>query len=72
MCQNFDRKDVISEFHDPPHRGHFGIAKTLKAVTSKFSWPKMDLDIRKDTSTHVSFVNKANQLTNTLLDFCNL
>jgi Integrase zinc binding domain len=37
---------LISEFHDPPYRGHFGIAKTLKAITSKFYWPKMDLDIK--------------------------
>jgi Integrase zinc binding domain len=28
------RQEVIPEFHDPPYRGHFGIAKTLKAITS--------------------------------------
>ena len=40
------RQEVISEFHDPPYRGHFGIAKTLKAITAKFFWPKMDIDIK--------------------------
>jgi Integrase zinc binding domain len=43
------RLEVISEFHDPPYHGHFGITKTLKAITSKFFWPKMDLDIKATT-----------------------
>jgi Integrase zinc binding domain len=39
------RQEVISEFHDPPYRGHFGMTKTINAVTAKFFWPKMETDI---------------------------
>ena len=45
------RQTLLSEFHDSPLRGHFGVDKTLAAMQQYFYWPNMVNDIRLYIST---------------------
>ena len=40
-------EQVLTEAHDSPFRGHFGIKKTLEAVQHRFYWPHMTSMIRR-------------------------
>src|SRR6266571_3057338 len=43
------KRGVISIFHDPPHRGHPGIANTYHLLQEEYWWP----NIRKDVEEYV-------------------
>lgn len=39
------RTSLIQKFHDSPSSGHVGIYKTIKRISTRYSWPKMKADI---------------------------
>lgn len=41
------RDDIIRMFHAPVHAGHGGISKTYKAVSLRFWWKAMRIQVRK-------------------------
>lgn len=45
------RQQIISEVHDPPYRGHMGLAKTLHGISQRFYWPSINLDIKRCIET---------------------
>lgn len=54
------REYIISESHDPPYRGHFGVAKTLAAVGKDFAWPNLAKDVKAYvTACHSCQVSKS-------------
>jgi transposase InsO family protein len=43
------RRQILSEFHDVPYRGHLGMTKTCELVGRQFWWPSL----RKDSNDYV-------------------
>ena len=41
----------ISQAHDPPFAGHFGVTKTLEKVRRHWAWPGMARDVREYVAT---------------------
>jgi hypothetical protein len=39
------KQAIISAMHDPPYRGHMGVAKTTQAVCREFYWPSLANDV---------------------------
>ena len=37
---------IISEYHDTPYSGHFGIAKTMASITRDFVWPGLKSEVK--------------------------
>ena len=44
----------IHDMHDPPGRGHLGVAKTLQMLQRFFWWPNMQKDVTSYISTCAS------------------
>jgi len=40
------REELISRNHDDPIVGHYGPAKTISALQTKYYWPKLTSDIK--------------------------
>lgn len=43
--------EILTDLHDSKFAGHFGVAKTIKAVERLFWWPSMRADIRRYVTT---------------------
>ena len=41
------KKQVLYEFHDSPLGGHKGMNKTYRAISSRYTWPKMRREIEE-------------------------
>lgn len=41
VIPSHEREKVLSEYHDAPTAGHFGVERTLHRLSSKFYWPGM-------------------------------
>lgn len=41
-----NREKIISEFHDPPTSGHFGVSKTLSRISELYYWPNMRWSVK--------------------------
>ena len=39
------RQKILSELHDSPSAGHFGIKKTLELIKRNFYWPTLEKDV---------------------------
>lgn len=37
--------EIIKDFHDNPHAGHYGRTKTLKSISNHYMWPGMKKDL---------------------------
>lgn len=42
-----NRRDILSQMHDPPLAGHTGVLKTYKRISEKYYWPKIKSDVAK-------------------------
>jgi hypothetical protein len=52
--------DVMEAFHDTPSAGHYGIAKTCKAIQKLFFWTSMRENVARHVTNCVSYArNKA-------------
>ncbi len=40
------RNKILVELHDAPTGGHFGVDKTLEAISRRFFWPSLKHDVR--------------------------
>jgi hypothetical protein len=47
VVKDCDRHEIMSESHDSPTAGHFGVLKTLKRMQENYFWPKMAQDVRR-------------------------
>ena len=41
------KKQILYEFHDSPLEGHRGMNKTYRAISSRYTWPKMRREIEE-------------------------
>ena len=41
------KKQILYEFHDSPLGGHRGMSKTYRAISSRYTWPKMRQEIEE-------------------------
>jgi hypothetical protein len=48
------KQDIMEAFHDTPSAGHYGIAKTCKAIQKLFFWTSMREDVAKYVTNCVS------------------
>lgn len=46
-------KDIFREFHSSSIGAHCGVHKTLDAISKRFYWPGMSVDIKKWVSAMV-------------------
>lgn len=37
---------LLSEYHDTPYAGHFGVAKTRASISRDFFWPNLSTDVK--------------------------
>jgi hypothetical protein len=59
QCDHLKR-DIMEAFHDTPTAGHYGIAKTCKAIQKLFFWTSMREDVARYVTNCVSCArNKA-------------
>jgi hypothetical protein len=59
QCDHLKR-DIMEAFHDTPFAGHYGIAKTCKAIQKLFFWTSMREDVARYVTNCVSCArNKA-------------
>lgn len=45
------KRSIISEYHDPPARGHPGIARTAEHILRNYWWPGLTKDVKDYIST---------------------
>ena len=48
------RELILREFHDPPHCGHMGMAKTSKSLAREYWWPGLAHDVQAYCRTCVT------------------
>ena len=41
------KKQILYEFHDSPLEGHRGMNKTYRAISARYTWPKMGREIEE-------------------------
>ncbi|RXN17442.1 gypsy retrotransposon integrase 1 [Labeo rohita] len=46
ICCSEEAKQIFKEFHTSPIGAHCGIVKTTDAISNRFYWPSMSVDIR--------------------------